>query len=301
LQSDENLFAKLQDEGDFVVVVPQNATIERVDPEVMKEEEAEDDLGLKDELEADVVLARLLDRVDVEKLTELVSMGFGERDSRKALCLTSDSLEEALDMLTNGIPEAEVAKKVQQERMSMVMSQQQDQQGALPSQSFTPLPHTRVGSADERPAFIRMIERHPQFLMMKEGVREGHDEDAQNALVTLGELCPEFASEIADHAADLIALLAGRPLPSSSSSSELDRDLEDSLHKTEESVRSELPSSSSSSSSSSGEGVEVELTEEDWAAIHELEEFGFPQEKVLEAYIMSGKNKEQAIEYLLSG
>jgi len=46
--------------------------------------------------------------------------------------------------------------------------------------------------------------------------------------------------------------------------------------------------------------VEMKLSDSDWDAIRRIMDMGFEEEKVVEAYVVSGKNEEQAVDYLLN-
>lgn len=212
-------------------------------------------------------------------ITQIQEMGFPRDQVMKALKAAFNNPDRAVEYLMTGIPES--ANEPQQPQAATGDEGGQGAEESTPEQPFNMFaPETAPSSGQMPNNPLAALRNNPQFQTLRALVQQS-PQLLQPMLQELGKNNPQLLAAINENQEQFLQIL-NEPLgPGEQNLAEM------------------------MSQMVSGEGgpgpqmVEVELTEEEAAAVDRLVALGFEKEACIEAFLVCGKNEEAAANFLL--
>lgn len=207
------------------------------------------------------------------KIEQIMEMGFPRDHVVKALRAAFNNPDRAVEYLMNGIPENILA-----EQNAPIASEQarEEQPAAAGSQPFNMFAPPQGGHSSGGDSSLASLRTNPQFMTLRALVRQ-NPQLLSPMLQELGKNNPELLARINENQEEFLSII-NEPLgPGEEHLAEAMQQLV----------------------SGEEQAVEIELTEEDSAAIDRLVAMGFEKEACIEAFLICDKNEEAAANFLL--
>lgn len=213
-------------------------------------------------------------------ITQLVEMGFPREDVTKALKAAFNNPDRAVEYLMSGIPEHLMASEAPQQP-SNPSPQQQQQEPAQPFNMFAPGSGQQQTGQQGGNNPLSVLRNNPQFSALRAMVQR-NPEVLQPMLQELGRNSPQLLSIINENQEEFLSMI------------------NEPLGPAEENLAEMMSQMIQSTDGEGGERMlEIELTEEESAAVDRLVALGFDKEDCIEAFLICDKNEEAAANYLL--
>jgi len=209
------------------------------------------------------------------KIEQIMEMGFPRDDVVKALRAAYNNPDRAVEYLMTGIPESIVAEQNAPMATEEARAEQPSAAGSdgQPFNMFAPQQGGSAGGSDSSLASLR---NNPQFMTLRALVKQ-NPQLLSPMLQELGKNNPELLARINENQEEFLSII-NEPLgPGEEQLAEAMQQLTGGDEQT----------------------VEIELTEEDSAAIDRLVAMGFEKDACIEAFLICDKNEEAAANFLL--
>jgi UV excision repair protein RAD23 len=213
-------------------------------------------------------------------ISQIMEMGFPKEDVIKAMRAAYNNPDRAVEYLMTGIPEAmavepSAPQPEAQGNQQAAQQQPQDQ----PFNMFAPADRGQQQQQSSGP--LAALRNNPQFQTLRALVQQS-PELLQPMLQELGKSSPELLATINENQEEFLAMI-NEPLgPGEQQLAELMTQM-----------------AAAQEGEPGSQVLEVELTEEEAAAVDRLVALGFDKEACIEAFLICDKNEEAAANYLL--
>lgn len=209
------------------------------------------------------------------KIEQIMEMGFPRDDVVKALRAAYNNPDRAVEYLMTGIPENIVAE--QQASVAAEDSRGEQPASAAPdAQPFNMFAPRQGGSAGGSDSSLASLRSNPQFMTLRALVKQ-NPQLLSPMLQELGKNNPELLARINENQEEFLSII-NEPLGPG---------------------EEQLAEAMQQLAGGEEQAVEIELTEEDSAAIDRLVAMGFEKEACIEAFLICDKNEEAAANFLL--
>ena len=212
-------------------------------------------------------------------INQIMEMGFPKEDVIRAMKAAYNNPDRAVEYLMTGIPEAMAVEPSapQPEAQGNQQAAQQQQQ----DQPFNMFASSGRGQQQQSSGPLAALRNNPQFQTLRALVQQS-PELLQPMLQELGKSSPELLSTINENQEEFLAMI-NEPLGPG-----------------EQQLAEFMTQMAAAQEGEPGSQVlEVELTEEEAAAVDRLVALGFEKEACIEAFLICDKNEEAAANYLL--
>jgi UV excision repair protein RAD23 len=207
------------------------------------------------------------------KIEQIMEMGFPREEVLKALKAAYNNPDRAVEYLMTGIPEHILADQMPAQPV------EEEQQGAEgsgnASQPFNMFAPQQAGAQGDNS--LAALRNNPQFQTLRALVQQS-PQLLQPMLQELGKNNPGLLTKINENQEEFLAMI-NEPLGPG------EQQLADAMQQMV--------------GAGGEEPVEIELTEDEAAAIERLVALGFDKEACIEAFLICDKNEEAAANYLL--
>lgn len=232
-----------------------------------------------------------------EKVNQIMEMGFPKEDVIRALRAAFNNPDRAVEYLMTGIPAGMEAVQQQQQHQpgqgqeegAQVAAEAAPTAGAAPPgepfNMFAPGGGSQGGTAVARGGgggggALEALRSNPQFRALRAMV-QANPELLQPMLQELGRSNPALLGQINSNQQEFLSML------------------NEPLGEAEEANIEELLREMAGAEGEEGGAMQIELTEEEVAAIERLVGLGFDRDACIEAFLICDKNEEAAANYLL--
>ena len=213
-------------------------------------------------------------------INQIMEMGFPKEDVIRAMKAAYNNPDRAVEYLMTGIPEA-MAVEPSAPQPEAQGNQQAAQQQQQQDQPFNMFASSGRGQQQQSSGPLAALRNNPQFQTLRALVQQS-PELLQPMLQELGKSSPELLSTINENQEEFLAMI-NEPLGPG-----------------EQQLAEFMTQMAAAQEGEPGSQVlEVELTEEEAAAVDRLVALGFEKEACIEAFLICDKNEEAAANYLL--
>lgn len=216
-------------------------------------------------------------------ISQIMEMGFPKEDVMKAMKAAYNNPDRAVEYLMTGIPEAmAVEPSAPQPEAQGNQPPQQEQQTQPQDQPFNMFASSGRGQQQQSSGPLAALRNNPQFQTLRALVQQS-PQLLQPMLQELGRSSPEILATINENQEEFLAMI-NEPLgPGEQQLAELMTQM----------------AAAQEGEPGSQQVLEVELTEEEAAAVDRLVALGFDKEACIEAFLICDKNEEAAANFLL--
>lgn len=207
------------------------------------------------------------------KIEQIMEMGFPRDDVVRALRAAYNNPDRAVEYLMTGIPEGITA-----EENATVSAQDsgEEQAPATDAQPFNMFAPQQGGSTGGSESSLASLRNNPQFMTLRALVKQ-NPQLLSPMLQELGKNNPELLARINENQEEFLSII-NEPLGPG---------------------EEQLAEAMQQLAGAEEQAVEIELTEEDSAAIDRLVAMGFEKDACIEAFLICDKNEEAAANFLL--
>ncbi|PSC73075.1 ubiquitin receptor RAD23b-like [Micractinium conductrix] len=223
-----------------------------------------------------------------EKIMMIMEMGFEREQVMRAMRAAFNNPERAVEYLMTGIPAGVEAPRAPAAGAAVGApaaagaQQQQQQPAAVPDQPFDMFGNVPAGGGAgggaEQGGPLAVLRNSPQFQALRAMVQQ-RPELLQPMLAELGKSQPAMLEAINANQEEFLAMI-NEPVGA-------------------EDLEALMAGMAGGEEGDEPMGVEIELTEEEMAAIQRLEGLGFPRNACIEAFLICDKDEALAANYLL--
>lgn len=215
-------------------------------------------------------------------INQIMEMGFPKEDVIKAMKAAYNNPDRAVEYLMTGIPEAMAVEPSAPQPEAQANQPAREQQSQ--DQPFNMFAPTGRGQQQQTSGPLAALRNNPQFQTLRALVQQS-PQLLQPMLQELGKSSPELLATINENQEEFLAMI-NEPLgPGEQQLAEL---------------MTQMAAAQEGEPGEPGSQVlEVELTEEEAAAIDRLVALGFDKEACIEAFLICDKNEEAAANFLL--
>jgi UV excision repair protein RAD23 len=228
------------------------------------------------------------------KVEQIMEMGFPREEVERALRAAFNNPDRAVEYLMTGIPEGIMNEASGQapaggQQQGEGQAQDQDQQRQEVSQPFNMFAPQGGAGATPASGALASLRSNPQFQTLRALVQQT-PQLLQPMLQELGRNNPELLSRINQNQDEFLAML-NEPLGPG------EQQMADALRQL--AGEGDMGGDMGMPGEGGEQVMQIELTEEEAAAIERLAGLGFSKEACIEAFLLCDKNEEAAANFLL--